>query len=294
MNLAALTEIRHAAIGLPVGANVSIDCPFCKGGANRDRRTCSVGRVAPDSVAYICHRAKCEEARDGGHVPYGGGGGFAQQIHQPERRDEFVPRVYSGAIEELPDELSAKFTDKYGLSPETCRANIGWDSPSKRAVWKIVSPAGAVRGYELRYCFGTPGPNWTKSVPYRHSPSPWIGYFWDEGTSFGRSDSSVWEARREKPLFAVEDVVSALKVSRIVPSCSLMGTGLTFEKVVELGGVSKNIVLALDLDATEKARSLISRYSFILPQVKILCLRRDMKYWSYKDIEEVAQLAGGR
>jgi hypothetical protein len=246
--------------------------------------------VAPEEVAFVCHRAKCSKH---GRVAYGGAGGFVSSGSSgPERRDEFVPRVYSGAIDELPEEYCAKFADKYGFSAETCRTNIGWDPDSKRSVWKIVSPAGAIRGYELRYCFGTPGPGWAKSVPYRHSPSPWIGHFWDEGTSFGRGDSSVREARRQKPLIVVEDVVSGLKVSKLSPAASLMGTGLTFDKVVELGGISDNIVVALDLDATEKARALVSRYSFILPQVKLLCLRRDMKYWSYGDIEEIVYLAG--
>lgn len=277
-----LQEIRYAAIGLRTGENISIDCPFCRGGTNRDRRTCSIGRMVSGALVYVCHRVKCKED---GRID--SNGSYRQGI--VAKRPEFVPRVYSGAIEELPDEAVTYLADCYGIRPEASRTHVGWDSNNKRTIWQIAGPNGAVRGYELRHLRPSARQGGPKSVSYRHSESPWIGYY--PHTSY--VDSGSWVYAKDESqglLIVVEDVVSALKVSEYTGAASLMGTSLTVEKVQELTGRNAEVILALDRDATEKARCMIQRYAFLMPGIRMLPLQKDMKYWSGPEIEELVYI----
>jgi hypothetical protein len=236
------------------------------------------------AVVFLCHRASCNKTgKVDGNVT----------CHSDWNRPgpvEFVPRVYSGTIEELPDDVTTRLTNKYGISPETCRFNVRWNSDSKRTVWQIASPLGAVRGYELRDCFAVAGQDRAKTIHYRHSPDPWIGYTSPIELGLAESWSGSEALAQHKILIVVEDVVSALKISPYTRAASLMGTSLSLEKAGELGKVSQNIILALDKDATEKARMLIQRYAFLVPNIRLLPLQKDMKYWSGPEIEELVYI----
>lgn len=279
MSNPAVAVIRSAAAGLRSGESRSIDCPICLGGRNKDKRTMGLGVMASGGVWYVCRRIKC------------GRKGWIDGPPPAARPVEstFVPRVFSDEIEELPDDVRDKIAALYGISAEAISANVGWNSTSERTVWKIVGPAGVIRGYELRHHVGITCAYRSKPLHYRHSPNPWIGYYRDESTEWGRGSSPlIWDAsKREDDLLVVEDSVSALKVSKYFWAASIMGTNLSIDKAIELSKLSDRVIIALDRDATNKTREVIARYGFVLAGARMLPLRKDMKYWSYEEIKSL-------
>lgn len=255
----AYDQLRLHAAALGSGDSVKIVCPFCRGGRSGEE-SLSLTRTATGAVVYQCHRAQCPRKGrlDGSYGLHDKGDGT-------RRPSEFEPRIYSGAIEELPDEARDFFTGKYSFSAETVNRYVGWDPEYKRSVWQVNSPAGAVRGFELRAIHDTRRP---KTLHYRHSADAWVGYY-------GEITNQI---------VVVEDLVSALKVSSVCRSASLMGSHLSLEKLLDVAKISENIILALDRDATAKASAFCLRYALLIPDLRMMPLQRDLKYWTHEEI----------
>lgn len=257
-------------------------CPFCRGGRSGER-TLSISRTGPRSGAYICHRAQCGKQ---GYV----GESYGTHYNPPQRKAEWEPRIYDGTIEEISDEQLGIYANKYGWTcDEIRRTGVGWSPEYQRSVWKVCSPTGFVRGVELR----TLDPyRRNKTLHFRHSADPWVGYCGLYQGAGSRGVSGVGGQSRQ-PLVAVEDMISMHRVGQVYPAACIMGSHLTFETLVDLMKVSEKIILCLDRDATEKAEKFAKRFSFLCPDFVHIPLTRDLKYESQASIKEILSPAIG-
>ena len=60
---------------------------------------------------------------------------------------------------------------------------------------------------------------------------------------------------------------------------------------MDLMGVSENIILCLDRDATQKAEKFAKRYAFICPGLVHVPLQQDLKYENKDRIKEIIEAA---
>lgn len=245
-------------------------CPFCNGGRTREA-TLSIRRVGPLTTLYVCHRASCgRKGRIGPSVAFHDLGSV--KAEKPERR-------FTGEISDVPEEVRSKFIEDYGIDL-AATSSVGWNVDAQKTVWGIRGPDGALRGYELRRYRGDAGP---KTDHFRHDrEDPWCGWYFPNQLSLGRR------------IIAVEDPVSALKVSKQYPCCSLMGSHIDLDRLVELVEVALDdpILVCLDRDATDKANKLAKRYAMLAPNMIAVPLQVDMKYMTHDEIHQLVNEYG--
>jgi len=249
-------------------------CPFCRGGRNGEK-SLDLFRHQGGSGAYQCKRANCGKE---GYI----GESYGTHYTPTNRKKEFEPRIFSGTIEEAPDHVREYYANKYGWDAATVTdAPIRWSPDYQRSVWEVVGPDGAVRGLELR---SHRDKDRAKTLHYRHSSEPWVGYFPCDPTD---GNGASGERPGSKAIVAVEDCLSAYRVSRVFPAASIMGSHLTFDVLMDLMTVSENIVLCLDRDATAKAEKFARRFSFVCPNFIHIPLQRDLKYENEESIRAI-------
>jgi hypothetical protein len=242
-------------------------CPFC-GGGRKGERSLDIFHHQGGSGAYQCKRAQCGKE---GYI----GDSFGTHYTPQQRPKEFEPRIFDGLAEDVPEDVREYYLRKYGWSREDFdRTGCRWSYEYHRTVWQVRAPDGTLRGIELRSHYDK---DRAKTLHYRHTSEPWIGY--------------VGVGRTQGCLVAVEDLLSAHRVSSVYPAASIMGSHLTFDMLMDMTKVSENIVLCLDRDATEKAAKIVKRYAFICPGLVHVPLLRDLKYENKDSIEEILKEA---
>jgi hypothetical protein len=257
-------------------------CPFCRGGRSGEK-SLSIKRHLGNSGSYICHRGQCGKE---GHI----GERYGTHYTPPNRKAEFEPRIFPGIIEnEVPDHVREFYTNKYGWDAETAlRAPIRWSPDYQRSVWEIVGPDGTVRGLELR---SHRDKDRAKTLHYRHSPEPWVGHYRTavHDSQGGSGAGSEQPGSTESRIVAVEDLVSAWRVSEVFNSAAIMGSHLNFDILMDLMEVSPNVVLCLDRDATAKAAKFTKRFGFLCPDLIYIPLQRDLKYENNESIKAIVE-----
>lgn len=273
----AFIQLRHFAAEVESGTTQRTECPWCGGGDSQEPAF-AVTRTNEAEALYKCHRASC--GRSGRLAVWG----FKlRQIEDNSSKAEFsfTPRLHSSPTHKLGEEWATELLDLYGIRKEEADWS-DWlvEADSGNLVLPVRSPFGVVRGHEVRRSKVQipikPGP---KTEPYKLLDEPWMG--WYRGINSG-------------PTILVEDAISALKVSRHFQVCCLHGSHVSLEillEVLEISGVNKDIVLALDKDATSKALKFVVEWRFLAPNFRAVPLSKDMKYLSDKEIEDIIKNA---
>lgn len=279
----AYAELRLLTAALGSGETRSGEvCPFCRGGRTGEK-SLGLWQMQSGSVGYRCHRAQCGRS---GRID--GGASYGLHHQESNRPKDFEPRLFRGIIEEVPDVIFEYYTGKYGFSETALRATgFRWAPEYNRTVWEVRSPTGTIRGYELRSHRDEDRP---KTIHYRHKADAWAGYV---GLRGGREQ--VWDdvgggghSGRNQTLILVEDLISAHKVSQVYPACSIMGSHLNIELIVDITRVNdERLILCLDKDATQKAIGFQRRYAFLCPNLRVVPLERDLKYECPEKIREI-------
>ena len=258
-------QLKLLAKEIPRGTTANgQECPFCKGGKHGERALSITHR--PDGVVlFICHRASCSKA---GRVFVNGQVSVNLDInHGPE----FKARPWTGNSRSLDSKERELLDQQYGL---TFR-EINWHRLSMtedgRLLFKIVGPAGQLRGHILRTLPGES--NLPKAETYKELNEPFAGWFWTETSS-------------KKKIILVEDCLSAIRAARQFYSVALLGTNLSMDNMMELLKFSDHLVLALDKDATKKALDYQQKYKFIAPQLAVAILDKDLKHLPDNEIKE--------
>lgn len=266
------SAIKAEGALLADGRTTSCVCPFCHGGRNDDR-SFSITREGMN-LLYMCHRATC--ARKGrvflGALP---------ENNSHATPASFTPRIFDTPTRILTEEEAGILWDRYRLGyPDINRYGLrATISDTPRLVVPVRSISGAIRGYETRWLVPQGGQGkGAKTLHYRHIDEPWMGWFFNPGVFRG--------APPKKTVVLVEDVLSAIKVSRQFVCVSLMGSHLSDAHVTELAKMCRGfeIVLALDRDAADKAVKFVKRYNVILPELVAIFIEKDMKYMNDDEI----------
>lgn len=239
-------EIRYAVTeliqGSPDGTHGRGVCPICKGGRTEEKSFIAV--VTSKGTFYKCYRASCgiQGYTDNFTVtpvgmPVGG-----------------TKKPFTYETIPLSEEWLKFFADKFELTKLDIEFAEWKYCPSEdRIVMPVKNPLGLTLGVQARSYRSNVR---TKSLNYKEVlTEPFISWF-------------IRPSNPEKvPLFVMEDQVSALKMSRFVPSLALIGTEISLEKAAEISKYFRNIVLILDADAWHKSLKLKKKITSLFPEM---------------------------
>lgn len=272
----AFIQLRHYCAALGLGVTERPDCPWCGGGSSKEKAF-AVTRTSEAEARYICNRASCGRA---GRLAVWGFLIRDLSDPTPQTGKSFTPRLYTSDTYELGDEWASELLELYGITRDEA-TGAGWrvELGSGNLVCPVRNPLGLVRGYEVRRSkVQVPHVKSAKTKPYRLVDEPWLAWF---------------DTIAAGTVVLVEDFLSALKVSRHFQTVCLLGSHISEEMLLEIIGVvgNRDVVVALDADATSKAIKFIAENRFIAPNFRAVVLSKDLKYESDKRIVEICSHA---
>ena len=173
-------------------------------------------------------------------------------------------RPFEGKLFELTPEWEKYLADELGFDVShlhVARARVAEDG---RIAYPILSPLGTRRGYVLRsYDGGEP-----KALTRMDVEEPHSSYY----------TASKWEKKPE--VWVVEDIPSAIRAARYVDCVA--ACGMPNDSVVnELAAHYRQVVWALDADATAQALRIHREYAILFEKSRVEVLDTDLK-----DMEE--------
>lgn len=258
-------EVKRIGSELAIGDNWSPDlCFWCDGGADKDRKTLSIGRTDKTTIKYNCKRAKCNVK---GVISFSGHG-----FHQGGER-KFSPSFYTKDVQ-LPELEDLNYLyDTWGVDLELVY-QYGWgiapqEDGDLNLIMPVVSPTREIRGYHLRVEYNDDRKKQCRN--YKVLEQPW----------------NCWYRNGHRHIVVVEDQISALRTASYVTGVAIMGTGLSEEKLEEIARVAKpttRVWIALDKDATTKAIKMLKHYRLYVPNLNVLMLSKDIKNMSHQEI----------
>lgn len=133
-------------------------------------------------------------------------------------------------------------------------------------------------------------------VLIRHDPKQDRVVFYDKFTAVGRGKNPKWHQYtknglpfivnhvKSSTLVLVEDVPSAINVSKVHNGCALLGTTL-YQTYLPLILKYRRVIICLDADATRKA---ISMHHELSPYMKAIIkpLDKDLKYFTKDELKD--------
>ena len=219
-------------LGLSVGETKMFYCPTCNA---KHEDKLAITKTEDGALIYYCHRASCIEK---GATNYRLDA--AERLAKPV--DRFKPRKLKTPLVNPPTELYRFMHSKYGLDDEILKKNGMKYAPEQgRIYFPVMDRQGNILGdYTKAWEYNAKSlPKalmyWHKDVPQIHFPFP--------DAKHGR-------------LVLVEDIISAIKVSQIMPAAALLGTHITEAMALMIARNYKNVTLALDPDAFGKSVSM--------------------------------------
>ena len=274
----AFIALRQCAGELAPGEQrAGLRCPFCGGGSHRES-SLSLTRANEVEALYYCHRASC--GRSGRVACWG----FRLPAEPNEMGDSTEPlkpprKLYTGTPKELGEQWSAYLVQRFGLSKEETDW-AGWQEDTNSGDLNCpIFDSKAVR-------IGTH----TRKFPQSgNALAPKARTYFT-----GLNGGPAWFQRHGNlsPIVVVEDVISALKVSRHFTAVALLGTHLSTESLLSISSTRAEIILALDKDATNKAFGYQKKYGLYAP-IKVAVLERDLKVCDDEEILERISKAVG-
>lgn len=252
--MSATNEILVEAASLQGGETRRILCPACRGGRTNEL-SLNVTAREDGSTVWHCFRASCgfsgSRHNGGRYVPAGG-----ERLKKKARKSG----PFRGELRSLTPEEEHDLYELVGFRQEHLRASGVMFAPvMRRYAFPTFGPMGTRRGWLLRTWDTRRG---TKALTFPDGDEPVTSYYVLSG---------------ERPVILVEDIPSAVRASSYVNAAALLGTGLSKEAAVELSSVTRNVVIALDNDATSNAIKMRNRINLLFDSVAVLPLDQDMK-----------------
>ena len=255
-------QLTAEALDIQVGESRKIVCPFCRA---THEMSLSLSRTE-EGLLYKCFRVKCGARGFISSIP------GTTRIDLPDKKKVFTPREFKHDLTLLPDEIYTWLFNKYYITKEEAD-NEGFRYEPKYN--RIYMPVFDEQGSE----FGAV----TKAIE-RGTDVPKTLTYITRDTS--RVHFSRQGLERRGPLCVVEDVLSAVRVSRYLKTCALLGTTINNEKIRTMRSVSSSLIMILDNDAIELALRFRKRYGFYFGQFRVMMPEKDPKDMSPKELEE--------
>lgn len=260
-------DIREEALDLEIGDTKRILCPFCQA---THEKSLSISRL-PEGLFYRCFRVSCKE---GGFIP---SPTFSSKSYISFKK-KFVPKEFKWDTIKLPPQLEDMLYEKYTITKDEIRINGIKYAPE---IDSLVMPIFNKMGYECGVA--------TKVVNRDTSRPKVVNYFFNDYSRLHYPQQGSRGRKQEEAIVIVEDILSSIRVNRYATAVSLLGTHMTPMQAKELAGINKNIIIALDPDATDKAIGMKRSYGLAFNSFKVVHLSCDPKdyYHDKKLIEEI-------
>lgn len=243
------------------------ECPFC--GSSEGTM---LSRDA-EKVIFTCFRAKCPK---NGSIMLPIVGTMIPTV--PKKT--FKPRVFTGQTQDLNADQIDYFKNKYQIDP--LRGRIGWSEAEQRYSIPLHTYTGDRWGWGLRsFQEGID----RKFILYKEQDVETL--YFCPSVDYRKSDTIV----------LVEDVFSAMKVSRYMPAAALLGTSLSTESRKLLRQEFNKVVIWLDYDTwlppkhpspywLPKPRQMKREIELFFDKVSCICSREDPKDLPYTLLKE--------
>lgn len=256
------TEIKLNNIDLEVGTSKqNTICPFCGGGRSKDK-SFSVSRIAT-GLLYNCFRVSCKAKGFIPDLP----GNIIERNKQPKHN------TYNYDLVFLSSEQYTFFEEKYEIYAEEIEVQgIRYNPKLNTFAFPIYNSNYYQIGWLDRDYTGNRKP---KSITYLEKADyPLVHYPIQELNT--------------KYYIVVEDMLSAIKVSRHASCVALLGSNFDNNgtQIHEILKRTKDIVLALDPDAFKSAIGFKRRYEALFNSFTCIYLYSDPKDQSETELRK--------
>lgn len=257
----------------PTATNVLVPCPACD-----SKTSCNIIN-RNGLLLYHCWRLSCSIS---GAVRIPGAFSFEQQ---ETKLPELTP--YTADLQPLYKDVLLKLQTRFHLRPEISQSYVS--ASCAHYLLGIYRPDGTRRGWVRRQPWegaelfpGHPvgsyhGP---KSKIFKEKHEPMISWY----------PSHDPDARLiSNTAILVEDQISAMRVAQdtVHTGVALLGTTLNEEKVSEIQKHARNVVIALDADATSTAFDLARKWGKAFDSCRIAILTKDPKDSIPEELREI-------
>lgn len=248
-NLSTESSIKRLCSGLRVGETKYYKCIFCN--AEHENKL-SITKFQ-DCIKYHCFRAKC-----------GAKGIIYCTPGAMSAWDLFTPRIYTKPLVPVPPAILKQYLRGTELRDV---GGIRYAPEDNGVLLPIHDSNSFVTGHILRKLSGMP-----KYSTYFRELNPHSYYL-------SRMDNNA--------LVIVEDILSAIKVSKFQNSMALLGTNLTSHGLSSIVREDpSSIVVMLDPGAEDAATKIASKLSSMF-SVRVVFNNKDPKYIPYTELVEL-------
>lgn len=268
-----LTQVNHTP-----GRHV---CPACKGGKSGEASL----QVYDHSDRYvvICFRDQCGVSG----VAYKG---LAEREADPLKQNNPTAPEWLARPKLFP--LTDMAQDVIWKRWHLVNANeLGWKLTAQDRLYIPLLESCALDPH--RYAASTPAPDAHVLRTYRPGDTRTKALtYYSPGFSMSIYTPGIYHACKGTtgPIILVEDPVSAsrLRLAGLETAC-ILGTRLSERAVERLSHCTPRVVVALDADALRTAARTVAKLKFILPEVRLRRLTKDIKDMTTDEFEEFVQ-----
>lgn len=238
-------------------------CPVCSGGDSGEK-TFVVWKNS-EEFGWVCYRNSCGTY---GRKPLSGHVVFSRK----KEKQRGTMRPFDGLITFLTKQQEHFLYKKIGFKKiHQAISRVGFCPDSKRFAFPINDPLGERRGVMLRSY--DPAAH-AKAVNRMDNDEPSMSWYIRHGYN-------------NEPLFIVEDIPSAVRLSVYVNSVALCGTGLYPSYLEEILQVTDSVVFLLDNDASEKAIAYAKTNKLLFENSAVHLLAKDIKNMTEPEVADI-------
>jgi len=279
-----IAELKLDAMSLSLNENTyAIPCPKCG-----EKSSFSVTREY-HGLLYNCFRASCgikgfisTSGKQPAHIHQSTTTSLVAVVNgktttHPSRRKAGT-NPYGGFLEEVPTDIRRFLYEKYGLLREEI-VKAGWKY--EKLHHRLAMPMYSYMGYR----FG-----WTlKRLPTStHSVKAMKYLDRADGTNLAFANTSDNEILTGTTVCVVEDIISATKCGRLLPSVALLGTSMNDTQAGLLATHFDKMIIMLDPDANQKALEIGQKYRGLFKVCRVMAMEQDPKDTDQEILDTIA------
>lgn len=255
-------------------------CPWCRGGSTGEKSF--VITRDGNNLKYTCFRATCGNNSSGVLNLSGTPVKLSKYKKKPKSRE------YTHATRMLSVAARVMLFDKFGFTTRMLDEYRIKQDEDGRIVIPLFNRDGVQQGHEVKKgLVDEAGP---KAIAYHgHTSDGMAWYIGVPAYPMPQLHKAIpLEDFYVNSLVIVEDTYSAMKANAFMNSLALLGVGLNKEQAQSIAMKNFDTVyIALDADASSKAIQIVKRVRGIIPNVRVMLLKKDIKNMEWDDIAQL-------